>query len=240
MTDKEYSSIVSGLFDRLATSYDRGNMLISLGLMPFWRNAAIAQLRKIRPKYVLDLATGTADFAEAIAKEIPSIKHIIGADISSEMLKVGRKKIYKKGLSEVITLVEANALDLPFADESFDTVTCAFGFRNFPSISRSLVEACRVLEPGGHLIILELSEPRNKILRSGHHIYTRTLLKILGKYANFDGNACNYLHNTIENTPQYEELAELIRAAGFENISFQPLSTGIATLFVAKKKSISA
>lgn len=234
---KEHSRSIGRMFDSIAPRYDMLNAIMSLGLFRLWHSRVTKELCAFRPRKVLDLATGTCDLAVGIARNVPSVRQIIGVDISAEMLQLGYKKVQKRGLLKMIDLVKGDATNLPFRENSFDALTCAFGVRNFPELPTCLKEMLRVLRPGGKLVVLELSEPHNKMLRPSYHLYTHVVVPLLGKYLGHNKEAYRYLHQSIEEMPQYEQLAKIIGLAGFEKIRFSPLSKGIVTLFIAEKKS---
>ena len=156
-----------GMFTRVAEMYDRLNRVQSLGLDVLWRKRALARLARAAPspRQILDLATGTADFALAAARRFPSA-HVAGVDLTPAMLDVGRRKVEAAGLADRIALQEGDACALACPDGSFDAVLCAFGFRNFPDRAAALREVARVLAPGGHLLVLELFRPRFRLLAS--------------------------------------------------------------------------
>ncbi len=226
---------VDELFDNIAPRYDFINGLMSLGMHQQWRSKLIKLLRPSRPKEVLDVAVGTAELACKIVRGIPSVRSLVGVDISTNMLKVGEKKVQANKLEDKITLLEADVNALPFLDNSFDAVTSAFGVRNFPTLPNALSEMYRVLRPGGCMVILELSQPKNKILRLGHKMFTHSLLPFLGKTFVHNKAAYQYLYQSIEAMPQYEQLTTLISQAGFTHVSYQPVTKGIVTLFIAQK-----
>lgn len=226
---------VSRMFDRLALHYDLSNRVISLGLLPYWKQRLIEIMRPHRPKKVLDLATGTADFVCKMHQDLPSIEEIIGVDISEGMLEVGREKVFRKGYREKTTLLKGDACELPFSADSFDTISCTFGIRNFNDLGQAFTEMLRVLTPGGMVFIAELSVPRTPLLHRGHKIFTHGVLPLLGELFAKDRSAYTYLFRSIEAMPQYEELADLLRRIGFRNVHFHPLSGGITTVFEARK-----
>ncbi len=225
---------VRGMFNAIARKYDLLNRLISFGIDRAWRKELVFHLALHQPKRILDIAVGTADLAIDMVKAIPELEQVIGMDISEEMLQVGQQKVKNKGLEKKIILQEGNCEKLPFVGE-FDALTCAFGVRNFEQLELSLQQMHKALREGGELAILELSIPRNAILRSGYMIWTKLFLPILGKLLSGNKEAYTYLPASIHRVPQYEAFIELLKNAGFSRLTYQTLSGGIATLYRGRK-----
>lgn len=230
----EKSSQVESMFDHIAHSYDALNHRLSFGIDYMWRNHAIRQLIPHRPSRILDVATGTGDFAILAARKLRPEK-IIGIDISEGMMDIGRKKAEKAGLGENILFEKENCEHLSYGDNSFDAITVAFGIRNFQNLDKGLQEMCRVLKKGGHASILELSSPVRFPMKQLFRIYSHTLLPIYGKLVSKDKNAYKYLIDTIEAFPQGERMAGILKRAGFSDVRFRRLTFGVCTCYIAVK-----
>lgn len=230
----EKSKQVEQMFDNIAPTYDTLNHRLSWDIDKYWRKKAIKELKAIKPENILDIATGTGDFA-ILSAEMLHPKKVIGADISEGMMEIGRQKVEKKGLAEVISFKKEDCLSLTFEDNSFDAVTAAFGIRNFQELDKGLSEMCRVLRPGGMLSIVELTTPVSFPMKQLFRIYSNTVLPIYGKLISKDRSAYDYLNKTIAAFPQGEKMMEILQRAGFKETSFQRLTFGICTLYIAKK-----
>jgi demethylmenaquinone methyltransferase / 2-methoxy-6-polyprenyl-1,4-benzoquinol methylase len=225
----------SEMFDQIAGSYDFLNHLLSLNIDKSWRRKAINSIAVVKPKRILDVATGTADMAIAAAGLNP--EKIVGVDVSIGMLEIGNKKILKHGLTNVISLTEAACEKLPFTDSSFDAVIVAFGVRNFSDPDQGLREIFRVLSAGGKLVILEFSLPKQKWLRAGYRFYFHHVVPAIGKMFSRDLSAYRYLPDSVEAFPKGEGFVTMLRSAGFSDSEYIPLSTGICGLYSGIKKS---
>ncbi len=225
---------VERMFDSIAHSYDTLNHRLSWNIDRGWRRRAIGALAPHRPQRILDIATGTGDFA-IMAAEMLGAKEVVGVDISEGMIGVGRKKVAARGLSEVIRLEREDCLALSMEDGSFDAVTAAFGIRNFKNLERGLSEMCRVLKKGGHLSIVELTTPVGCPMRQLFWIYSHTVLPCYGRLISKDKCAYSYLTATIEAFPQGEQMVEILRSAGFSEAGFKRLTGGICTMYTATK-----
>jgi demethylmenaquinone methyltransferase/2-methoxy-6-polyprenyl-1,4-benzoquinol methylase len=232
--DGEKASQVEQMFDNIAPTYDRLNHRLSWDIDKGWRRKAIRQLAPYHPKTMLDIATGTGDFA-ILAAQMLKPERLIGADISEGMMKIGRQKVAQMGLQKVITFDKEDCLQLSYADNTFDAVTAAFGIRNFADLDRGLREMCRVLKPGGHLSIAELTTPVRWPMKQLFHIYAHTVLPVYGRLISKDSSAYSYLTRTIEAFPQGELMVEILRKAGFSEASFKRLTFGICTIYFATK-----
>ena len=179
---------VSTMFNNIARYYDFLNHFLSLGIDRRWRRKAIAKLKERNPQKVLDVATGTGDLAIEINKQLQP-QSIIGLDISPGMLEIGRKKMEKRGLTEIIELVEGDSENLPFDDNTFDAITVAFGVRNFGNIENGLREMLRVLKPGGQCMILEFSKPKRFPFKQGFNFYFKYILPFIGRITSKDKKA---------------------------------------------------
>ena len=225
---------VERMFDHIAPSYDRLNHLMSLGVDRMWRRRAIRWLRSFRPGLVLDVATGTGDFAILACRMLPSAS-LTGVDLSEGMMQVGRRKVEQAGLAARIDFQREDCEALSFPDASFDAVTVAFGVRNFEHLDRGLAEMCRVLRPGGHLVILELSTPTRFPMKQLFALYSRVAMPVMGRTISHDDSAYTYLPESIRAFPQGEVMQESIRHAGFSEVSFRRLTFGLCTLYMATK-----
>ncbi len=225
---------VEQMFDNIAPTYDKLNHRLSWDIDKGWREKAIRYLKRFNPQTILDIATGTGDFA-ILAAEMLHPKELVGADISEGMMEIGRKKVKEKGLQDIISFENEDCLKLSYPNNSFDAVTAAFGIRNFASLDKGLKEMCRVLKPGGHLSIVELTTPICFPMRQLFHIYSHSVLPVYGRLISKDTNAYSYLTKTIEAFPQGEQMIEILHDAGFSKATFKRLSFGICTMYMATK-----
>lgn len=220
------------LFDDIAPRYDLFNHLSSFGADRRWRRTAVKEIvDERRPLDVLDVATGTADFAIAICRKAQQGSHIVGIDLSEGMLEVGRKKCS----CLPIELLQADCEALPFDEGRFDRVSVAFGVRNFEHLDKGLVEMCRVLRPGGKMTILELSYPRNAFLRWGFRFYAFHILPRLGRMLSGNSDAYHYLPASIMRFPLPEEFIPIIKAAGFQKVTVRGMTLGTCRMYTAWK-----
>ena len=231
-TDKTQQ--VEQMFDNIASTYDTLNHRLSWNIDRYWRRKAIRKLQPFAPKEVLDIATGTGDFAIQTCRYLPSVS-IKGVDISEGMMTVGQKKVELMGLQERISFERQDCTALTFDDNSYDAVIAAFGIRNFADLDKGLREMCRVLRPGGHLCILELTQPVAFPIRQLFQIYSHTVLPLYGRLISKDSEAYTYLTKTIEAFPQGERMVGILQQAGFRQAQFQRLTFGICTLYFATK-----
>ena len=191
---------VSNMFDNIAPWYDFLNHFLSLGIDYSWRKKAIKVLAKAQPKIILDVATGTADFAIEANKQLQPEK-VVGIDISNEMLEVGRKKIAKKNLGKRIELQLGDSENLPFPNNTFDAVTVAFGVRNFENLEKGMKEMNRVLKPGGTVVVLEFSRPTLFPFKQFYNFYFKNILPLIGRLTSKDPKAYNYLYESVQVFP---------------------------------------
>ncbi len=225
---------VEEMFDRIAHSYDVLNHSLSLGIDRGWRRKSIDALRPFAPRTMLDVATGTGDFAILAAERLKP-QSLIGADISEGMMEVGRRKVAKRGLSDVVSFRREDCVALTFADSTFDAVTAAYGVRNFERLDDSLREMCRVLKPGGHLLIVELSTPPRAPMKQLFALYSRVVMPVIGRLISHDDSAYTYLPASMEAFPQAEVMQEILKRAGFSEVKFHRFTFGICTMFLATK-----
>ncbi len=230
----EKTSQVEQMFDNIAPTYDTLNHRLSWDIDRGWRKKAIRQLMPYQPKTILDIATGTGDFA-ILSAEILRPSRLVGADISEGMMEIGRKKVADKGLQDMISFEKEDCLHLSYADETYDAVTAAFGIRNFSDLDQGLKEMCRVLKTGGHLSIVELTTPVKFPMKQLFHIYSHTVLPVYGRLISKDTAAYSYLTKTIEAFPQGEQMMEILKGAGFSEAKFKRLTFGICTMYFATK-----
>lgn len=223
---------IGHLFNRIAGTYDRLNHLLSLNTDRRWRRRAV---RRLTPcEKVLDVASGTADLAIEMVRQ-DKVQQVTGIDISEEMLRIGDEKVRKADLASRITLQQGSALALPYPDGHFNAVTCAYGIRNFSDLNLGLQEMQRVLCSEGQLLILEFSYPDNKIIRFFYDFYFSKIMPAIGQKVSKDPSAYSYLNRSVKEFIWGEEMAEKLRAAGFRNVSFHPMTFGITTLYLAQK-----
>ena len=230
----EKGKLVEEMFDNIAPTYDTLNHRLSWDIDKGWRKKAIRQLLPFQPKTILDIATGTGDFAILSAKELRP-QRMIGIDISEGMMKIGQKKVEAEGLQHIVSFKKDDCTHLSFDDNSFDAVTAAFGIRNFQNLDQGLSEMYRVLRPNGHLSIVELTTPVSFPMKQLFKLYSHTMLPVYGKLISKDTSAYSYLTKTIEAFPQGEVMLDILRKAGFENASFKRLTFGICTMYFATK-----
>lgn len=232
--DKEKGKLVEEMFDNIAPAYDKLNHRLSWNIDKSWRNQAIQALQPYHPQMMLDIATGTGDFAILAAKMLKPQK-LIGADISEGMMKIGKQKVAEQKLDHVISFMKEDCMNLSFADNTFDAITAAFGIRNFEHLDKGLSEMHRVLKKGGHLSIVELTTPVTFPMRQLFKIYSHTFLPFYGKLVSKDKSAYNYLTASIEAFPQGEKMMEIFKKAGFDDMRFKRLTFGICTMYIATK-----
>ncbi len=224
---------VADMFNDIAGKYDFLNHFLSMGIDKQWRKKAIAEIGKIAPKKILDVATGTGDLAIAASSLKPG--GIIGVDIAEQMLEVGRKKIIDLNLSDTITLQSGDSEHLQFDTDTFDAITCAYGVRNFENLEAGLTEMCRVLRPGGKLAILEFSHPQNFPVKQAYSFYFRYILPTLGKMVSGNGRAYTYLPESVKAFPEGKVFCGILEKCGFKEAKAKPLTLGITTLYTATK-----
>lgn len=230
----EKGKLVEEMFDNIAPTYDTLNRRLSWDIDKGWRKKAIRQLLPFQPKTILDIATGTGDFAILSAKELRP-QRMIGIDISEGMMKIGQKKVEAERLQHIVSFKKDDCTHLSFDDNSFDAVTAAFGIRNFQNLDQGLSEMYRVLKPNGHLSIVELTTPVSFPMKQLFKLYSHTILPVYGKLISKDTSAYSYLTKTIEAFPQGEVMLDILRKAGFKNASFKRLTFGICTMYFATK-----
>lgn len=224
---------VKNLFNSIAKKYDFLNHFLSVGIDFYWRRKAVNLLKKSNPKIILDLATGTGDFAVALSKLNPN--KIFAIDISSEMISVGIDKIAKKKLDKIISFEIGAAENMRFESNSIDAVTVGFGVRNFENLEKGLSEIYRVLKNNGQTAILEFSRPRNIIFKKIYYFYFKNILPLVGKLISKSDFAYQYLPESVMRFPDGEEFISIMKNVGFKNISEKRLTFGIVTIYFAVK-----
>lgn len=224
---------VADMFDNIAHRYDFLNHLLSLGIDRYWRWYGIKLLRPIRPLQILDVATGTGDFAFAALTLQP--EHVTGVDISEGMLALGRKKIEQRNMQHKMTFLSGDAENLPFADESFDAITVAFGVRNFENLNSGLCELQRVLKKGGRLVVLEFAKPQIFPVKQLYNAYFRYILPLIGRFFSRDESAYTYLPESVQAFPERQNFLTLLTQNGFAQSQCYPLTLGICAAYTADK-----
>lgn len=224
---------VAHMFDNISKRYDLLNHLLSLGIDIIWRKKAIKMLKKDQPKEILDIATGTGDFAlEALAL---NPKKVVGIDISEGMLAIGREKMKRKGVSDVIDLQSGDSENLQFEDNSFDAVIASFGVRNFENLEKGLAEMLRVLRPGGRLVIIEFSKPGMFPFKQLYSFYFSTVLPKIGKLISKDRSAYTYLPESVQEFPYGDRFLGILQNVGYKKTKCKPLTFGISSIYTATK-----
>jgi demethylmenaquinone methyltransferase / 2-methoxy-6-polyprenyl-1,4-benzoquinol methylase len=224
---------VAEMFDNISPKYDLLNHVLSGGVDIYWRKRAIKLLKKNPPKVILDIATGTGDFAIEALSLRP--EKIIGVDISEGMLAVGREKIAKIGQQETITLQSGDSESLSFADNYFDAVIVSFGVRNFQNLLAGLTEMNRVMKPNGTCVVVEFSKPRSFPFKQLYNGYFKYILPLIGKTISRDSSAYTYLPESVQAFPDGEAFLEIYNKAGFKNTKCIPLTFGICSIYIGQK-----
>ncbi|MDB5249900.1 MAG: 2-heptaprenyl,4-naphthoquinone methyltransferase MenG [Segetibacter sp.] len=225
---------VANMFDKIAFRYDFLNRFLSAGIDVSWRKKAIKQLKELQPQYVLDVATGTGDVAILTQKMLRPAK-ITGIDISDGMLAIGEKKIEKLGLKNTISLEIGDSEDLNFADNSFDAITVAFGVRNFQNLEKGLGEMLRVLKPGGKLVVLEFSRPKQLLFKGVYNLYMNTIAPGFGKLIAKNKDAYQYLNDSVQRFPEGQQFIEILNKAGYKATYCKVLTMGICSIYCGSK-----
>ena len=226
---------VAQMFNSISGKYDFLNHFLSLGIDIRWRKKAVKYLKQSSPKIILDVATGTGDFALETLKLNPD--KVIGIDISDGMLEVGRKKIAKRGLSDKIELLNGDSENIPFDDNTFDAVIVAFGVRNFENLEKGLSEILRVLNEDGQLVVLEFSKPRMFPFKQLYNFYFKAILPKIGKRISKDTAAYTYLPESVRAFPDGERFTNILENVGFKNTKCKTLTFGISSIYRGRKLS---
>ena len=233
--DADKKTQVARMFDSIAGKYDFLNHFLSVGTDIYWRRKAVDELKALRPARILDIATGTADFAIETLRAAAPDAQVTGVDISAGMLEIGRQKLEAKKLSHRIRLEQADSENLPFEDNTFDAVTASFGVRNFAHLERGLAEMHRVLRPGGQLVILEFSKPTAFPLKQAYNFYFSRVLPVFGKVISKDQAAYTYLPESVQAFPDGADFVAILGRVGFTSPAWQPLTFGISSIYTARK-----
>lgn len=227
---RDKATLVGGVFDSVASNYDLMNDLMSFGIHRLWKRYTLEQ-SGVRPgQQVLDIAGGTGDLAAKFARRVGSRGHVVLADINAAMLGNGRERLVDAGVVGNVDYAQSDAEALPFADDSFDCITIAFGLRNVTEKTRALESMLRVLKPGGRLLVLEFSKPVLPLLARAYDAYSFTALPMMGKLVAGDAESYRYLAESIRMHPDQDALAGMMREAGFEQVTYHNLSAGIVAL----------
>jgi len=224
---------VSSMFDNISGKYDFLNHFLSLGIDKLWRRKAINILKPEQPETILDIATGTGDFALAALKINP--KKIVGVDISEGMLDKGREKISSKKLNDKIELKYGDSENLPFEANSFNAITVGFGVRNFENLEKGLSDMHRVLTPGGTAVVLEFSKPKKFPIKQAFGFYSKRVIPTIGKLISKDKRAYAYLPESVEAFPEGQRFIDILQKVGYKDVEQQPVSGGIATIYIGRK-----
>ena len=227
---------VAAMFDQIAFRYDFLNRFLSGGIDKYWRKRAIAELKELQPRKVLDVATGTADVAIMTYKYLKPEK-IIGIDISEGMLKLGQQKVDKILHDKQIELLKGDSEAINFPNETFDAITVAFGVRNFENLEKGLAEMFRVLKPGGKVVILEFSKPRKTGFKNLYNLYMNLIAPRAGQWLSKNKDAYQYLNQSVKAFPEGETFLHILQQVGFSNTTLKRLSLGICTIYCGRKKA---
>lgn len=224
---------VARMFDNISPKYDLLNRVLSFGIDQYWRKVAIGMLRAQKPKHILDVATGTADFA--IAAMVLNPDKVVGVDISAGMLDMGRVKLRDRNLNGRIELVQADSARLPFSDQQFDAATVAFGVRNFEVLGDGLADIYRVLRPNGRLIVLEFSKPTLFPVKQLYYLYSRYVLPLIGRTISRDKTAYTYLPESVAAFPEGKDFLDYMERVGYRNLQQKRLTFGICSIYSGQK-----
>ena len=231
--DKSKKQEVAEMFDNISARYDFLNHFLSLGIDKIWRKKAINQLRSIPVKKIIDIATGTGDFAIAALKLNP--EEVIGLDISAGMLAVGEQKMIKNKVDSIIKMQLGDSENIPYDSNYFDALTVGFGVRNFENLELGLTEMLRVLKPGGKAVILEFSKPKRFPIKQIFGFYSRYFIPFFGKRISKDAQAYSYLPESVAAFPEGKDFEDILRKIGYKNIESTLVSGGIATIYAGIK-----
>ncbi len=232
-TDKSKKEEVAQMFNNISARYDFLNHFLSLGIDHIWRRKAVNTLREIQPKRILDLATGTGDFAIALLKLNPT--QIIGMDISSGMLDVGKNKMKAKQVSHIIDMQLGDSENMPFEDGYFDAITVGFGVRNYEHLEKGLTEMLRVTRNGGKIVILEFSKPKRFPIKQAFGFYSRFIIPFFGKRISKDEKAYAYLPDSVAAFPEGKAFTDILSNLGYKQVDATLVSGGIATIYTGIK-----
>lgn len=225
---------VREMFDNIAPAYDRLNRLMSFGLDRSWRRKAVALTGAAAPAHIVDIATGTGDFAISLARGIPGAR-VTGLDLSGGMVEIGRRKVEAAGLGGRISLTVGDCLASPLGSVVADAVTVAFGVRNFADLAAGYRAMYDMLRPGGMLCVIELSTPPSALVRPFYNLYAGHIIPLLGRAISADRSAYSYLPASIAAVPQGADMLALMEAAGFADTRYRRLTMGVCTIYTAIK-----
>ena len=225
---------VREMFDSIAPVYDFMNRAMTFGIDRLWRRKAVRMLSRRNVQSLLDVATGTGDFAMLLCRRLKP-KRLVGIDLSENMLSIAQQKARRAGFDGVIEYAKGDCLALQFGDGEFDAVTVAYGVRNFEHLEQGYAEMHRVLRQGGTLCVIELSTPRNPLILALYKFYTRRLIPLLGRSISKDARAYSYLPESIAAVPQGDDMLDIMRRAGFRNCAFHAMTFGTCTIYIGEK-----
>lgn len=231
--DKSKKEEVAEMFNNISGRYDFLNHFLSLGIDKLWRKKAVRLLKSIAPKKMLDIATGTGDFALEALRLNPD--HIVGLDISAGMLEKGREKMVKRKVDAKISMQLGDSENIPFEDASFDAITVGFGVRNFENLEKGLGEMLRVLKPGGKAAILEFSKPRKFPVKQTFGFYSKFMIPFIGRIISKDKAAYTYLPDSVAAFPEGADFVAILNKVGYKNVTSHLVSGGIATIYLGEK-----
>lgn len=232
-TNKSKKEEVAEMFNNISGKYDFLNHFLSLGIDKIWRKKAVKMLKEIQPKRILDIATGTGDFAIESLKLNP--EKIVGVDISAGMLEKGREKMVKRKVDHIISMQLGDSEDLPFEDDHFDALTVGFGVRNFQNLEKGLAEMLRVVRPGGKLIILEFSQPKKFPVKQYYKFHSKYIIPFFGRTISKDSNAYTYLPESVAAFPEGKNFEDILVKLGYKNVQSKLVGGGIATIYSGTK-----
>lgn len=228
-TDRSKKEEVAEMFNNISKRYDFLNHFLSVGIDKLWRKKAVNMLKEIQPKRILDLASGTGDFAIESLRLQPN--EIVGMDISEGMLEVGRQKMKKRGFDHIITMQLGDSENLPFEDNHFDALTVGFGVRNYENLEKGLAEMLRVVRPGGKLIILEFSKPKKFPIKQYYAFHSKYIIPFFGKRISKDEKAYAYLPESVAAFPEGKDFTAILEKLGYKNVGMKLVAGGIATIY---------
>lgn len=231
--DKTKKAEVREMFNNISAKYDFLNHFLSVGIDKLWRKKAIKQLRSIKPKAIIDIASGTGDFAIESLSLHPT--RVVGVDISEGMLEVGRTKMLKKHVDHIVSMEVGDSENLKYTDNEFDALTVGFGVRNFQDLEKGLSEMLRVVRPGGKLVILEFSKPKAFPVKQYYGFHSKYVIPFFGKMISKDSSAYTYLPESIQAFPEGKDFEEIMKKVGYKEVYSLLCSGGIATIYVGTK-----
>jgi demethylmenaquinone methyltransferase/2-methoxy-6-polyprenyl-1,4-benzoquinol methylase len=232
-SNKSKKEEVAQMFDNISAKYDFLNHFLSLGIDKIWRKKAVNMLREINPTKILDIATGTGDFAIQSLSLNP--EEVIGVDISEGMLEKGREKMVKRKIDHIVSMRSGDSEDLPFEDNYFDALTVGFGVRNFQNLEVGLAEMLRVVRTGGKLIILEFSKPKRFPVKQYYAFHSKYIIPFFGKTISKDASAYTYLPESVAAFPEGKDFEDILVKLGYKNVGAKLVAGGIATIYFGTK-----